>query len=225
MPGEIRNSWCFNGSELLVECYLRLNGYFTINNFILHDQHGSQKTEVDLIGVRFPNQVEIIEEDKRRLHTLENDPELVEKSNITDVVIAEVTTGEAKINGPFERKDVLQYILDWIGSLGNGARDKAIEALQARNDFLTEDGRIRVRFICFGKHSDDIKCTQLTLDHALSFIRDRFKRYGQLKTHSQQWKGLMRYLYEAATQAISDGQLSGEILEGQWNLEFKQTHG
>jgi hypothetical protein len=40
--------------------YLRLNGFLTIPNFVLHPETGgSQRTEVDVIGVRFPHRSEL----------------------------------------------------------------------------------------------------------------------------------------------------------------------
>ena len=43
-------------AERLAYWYLRLNGFLTIENFILHPRTtGKQKTDIDLVGVRFPH--------------------------------------------------------------------------------------------------------------------------------------------------------------------------
>src|ERR1035441_9470268 len=42
-----------NGHEWLALRYLRLNGYFTLPNFMAH-RRGGALTEVDVLGVRFP---------------------------------------------------------------------------------------------------------------------------------------------------------------------------
>ncbi|MED0673763.1 hypothetical protein P4S95_26750 [Aneurinibacillus aneurinilyticus] len=44
-----------NYGEELVYWYLRLNGFFLIDNFVLHqEQGGSRTSDSDLLGVRFP---------------------------------------------------------------------------------------------------------------------------------------------------------------------------
>lgn len=224
MPTENENSsWNLRGPELLVECYLRLNGYFIVNNFILHDQHGSQKTEVDLIGVRFPNQIEIIKDDGGRGQNqkLENDPKLIGKESIIDIIIAEVKKGEARINRPFGKEEVLEYILNWIGCLNEKEKIKAIKCLKKKEDFYTGNGRIRVRFVCFGEQSK-IECKQITLLDALRFIRGRFRKYFDYKTDSKQWNGVMKYVYTVAyNNSISDDSLLEKILDGKWNLALK----
>ena len=225
MPEENKDSnWNLRGSELLVECYLRLNGYFIVNNFILHKQHGSQETEVDLIGIRFPNQIELIKDDggHGRIQQLENDAELIGEEKLVDVIIAEVKKGKSGINGPFEKEEVLKYILNWIGCLNGKERVKAIECLKRKEDFRTDDGKIKVRFVCFGGERSEIKCKQITLPGALTFIRGRFKKYVRYKTHSDQWSGVMKYIYDVAESRISNDELLRKILDGEWNLSFKE---
>jgi hypothetical protein len=43
------------GSEALAYWFFRLNGFLTITNFVVHPDIGrKQKTDVDVLGVRFP---------------------------------------------------------------------------------------------------------------------------------------------------------------------------
>ena len=47
-------------SEQLAYWYLRLNGFLTIQNFIVHPDSGSeQRTDADVLGVRFPYRAEL----------------------------------------------------------------------------------------------------------------------------------------------------------------------
>jgi hypothetical protein len=49
-------------SEKLAYWYLRLNGFLTITNFIVHPDFGrSQRTDVDILGCRFPYRQELLE--------------------------------------------------------------------------------------------------------------------------------------------------------------------
>ncbi len=72
--------------ERLVGLYLRLNGYFS-DGFIVHsEQKGNVKTEVDLLGVRFPYHFE------REREILTSDM-LSPPTDKIDVVICEVKSG------------------------------------------------------------------------------------------------------------------------------------
>ncbi len=85
--------------ERFVASYLRLNGYFTVPNFIVHAaddptrklaEHVGNVTETDILGVRMPHSHEV----SGRLH-IANDPQLVDGSaGRFDVVIAEVKSGK-----------------------------------------------------------------------------------------------------------------------------------
>lgn len=173
--------------------------------------------------MRFADQNERIRDGGGSFQLLENDNDLIEDGNAIDVVIAEVTKGRTKINSPFEKEEVLEYILNWIGCLNGKERVKAITYLKKREDFSTDDKKIKVRFVCFGGEGSEIECKQVTLLNALRFIRERFKKYSRFKTDSQQWVGIMKYIYGVAENpAISDGELLKKILDGRWNLIFEE---
>ena len=47
-------------AEQLAYWYLRLNGFLTVQNFIVHPDSGSeQRTDADVLGVRFPYRAEL----------------------------------------------------------------------------------------------------------------------------------------------------------------------
>ncbi len=50
-------------SESLTYWYFRLNGFFTIPNFIVHSDRGTlQRTDVDVFGIRLPNRRELLQD-------------------------------------------------------------------------------------------------------------------------------------------------------------------
>ena len=88
-------------AERLAYWYLRLNGFLTIENFILHDEAGGpQRTDLDLIAVRFPYRREALREYNDGLEWMEDDQRFAEKQ-ITFGAFVEVTTGPCKLNGPW----------------------------------------------------------------------------------------------------------------------------
>lgn len=97
--------------ELLATLYLRLNGYFT-SGFIVHSpQKGKNRTEVDVLGVRFPRNAE-----PEREVTAAN--ELDPSKSLIDVVIAEVKSkgGELNFNEPLRTSMAsLASVLRWVG--------------------------------------------------------------------------------------------------------------
>jgi len=55
------NGHSYITSEQLAYWYLRLNGFLSISNFVVHpDTGGQQRTDVDILGVRFPYRAELL---------------------------------------------------------------------------------------------------------------------------------------------------------------------
>jgi hypothetical protein len=180
--------------ERVAYWYLRLNGFLQIDNFVVHPAaYGGQRTDADLIGVRFPYRAErlidnpddLMADDK---DTLQLSPEKV------DVVIAEVKTGRCALNGPWTNAEAqnIQRVLAAIGCLWEGQIEPAAAALYERASF---DARpdLRIRLVLFGKEPDtDIAAryagiTQVTWAAALAFIQERFQRYSRQKAQTDQW--------------------------------------
>src|SRR5712692_8838890 len=87
--------------------YLRLNGYFTMPNFIAHGD-GGPRTDVDVLGVRLPHSREYPDDTAR----LQIPPQKI------DVVFAESKAGRCKLNGPWKaggRNHALEYVLRRVG--------------------------------------------------------------------------------------------------------------
>src|SRR6266540_3603201 len=119
-------------SEDLAYWYFRLNGFFTIVNFVLHPRsRGSQLTDADILGVRFPFRAEFPE-----------GPEADELEFRSDglapfFVIAEVTTGECKLNGPWRNPAAgnIQRVFEAVGLFGAADAEKVAAALHRRGRF------------------------------------------------------------------------------------------
>jgi len=82
--------------EHLAVWYFRLNGFFTIPNFVLHPTgRGSALTNADIAGVRFPYRAEFPEGPGG------DDAEFTRIVRSPYAVFAEVKTGKRSLNGPW----------------------------------------------------------------------------------------------------------------------------
>ena len=71
--------------EHLAYWYFRLNGFMTTVNFVVHPDEGcEQRTEVDLLGVRFPHRAELLSQ------PMPDDTPFIQETKRPYVVIAEV---------------------------------------------------------------------------------------------------------------------------------------
>jgi hypothetical protein len=97
--------------EAVVTLYLRLNGYLT-SGFIVHSPiHGRNRTEVDIIAVRFPHNAEPV----RGVGT---DGELGTSNDAVDFVIGEVKSRGQQLRfneGLRSSRDAVDGILQWCG--------------------------------------------------------------------------------------------------------------
>ena len=85
--------------EHLAYWYFRLNGFMTTVNFVVHPEDGSeQRTDVDVLGVRFPYRAELLSQSM-----VDDAPFILEKER-PYIVIAEVKKDLCKLNRPWTRK-------------------------------------------------------------------------------------------------------------------------
>jgi hypothetical protein len=198
--------------ERVAYWYFRLNGFLQIENFVVHPKlNGGQRTDADLIGVRFPFRAERLIDDPDDL--MQDDVERLQLLNDrTDIVIAEIKTGRCALNGPWanEEHQNIHRVLAAIGSLPADLIDDASNALYADASF-DRPHHPRIRLILVGREPDSTIAekyagiTQLTWAEVLSFIWQRFDRYKRQKAQVDQWDGVGRLLKKIAMREDSDG--------------------
>jgi hypothetical protein len=90
--------------EQVAYWYFRLNGFLQIENFVVHpDQRGSQRTDADLLGVRFRHRAEFAFDHQT---PMADDQRLGLTSRFDDVVIVDVKTNQpCTLNGPWTNPD------------------------------------------------------------------------------------------------------------------------
>ena len=203
-------------SEEFIRNYLRLNGYFCIESFIVHaaddpnriTQNGEvgNYTETDILGIRLPYSVE----QTGQLY-IANDPPLVEGiTNKMDVIIGEVKTGEENKPNPTwkhaERTFAKEYILKFVG-LSKNEEEIASIAKELSQSYYYENDEARIRYIIFSelenKHYKDLGVSYITYDHIVDFLTETRGQswmganIGVASLH-QQWPWLLKEIFEIA---------------------------
>jgi hypothetical protein len=181
--------------EKVAYWYFRLNGFFQIENFVVHpERRGSQRTDADLLAVRFPHRAERLFDNPNDIMA-DDQHRLALSQDLIDVLIAEVKTNDpCTLNGPWTRQDRqnVHRVLAAIGCLPPGRIEQAAADIYQDGVHLSDLG-LRIRLIAVGqKRSDDLSAnypdvTQLIWSDMLAFIWVRFHRYRQQKTQVDQW--------------------------------------
>lgn len=168
--------------------YLRLNGYLTVPNFILHPQ----RTEADVLAVRFPYSKEVV---GRNMRVDEN---LVLRDDKIDFIIAEVKRGRCKLNGPWTKSNTknMHYVLKWLGMAPPKDIGKIANDLYSKKRH--EAPKWTIRLACFGqKRSNalDPNVVQIKFSEVVFFMRQRFEEFKKIKADHSQWDSFIREFF------------------------------
>lgn len=186
-------------SEQLAYWYLRLNGFLTIANFVVHPDRGlNQETDVDLLGVRFPYRHENLYRPMRD----DNHFERVKDKPL--IILAEVKTGRCGLNGPWtnpKRQNMLR-VLRAIGAFTEADSNVVAQGLYDEGLFVSE--LYRVSLLCLGgEQNPEIaqrypNISQILWPDILQFIHRRFRDYRLEKRSHSQWDPQGQDLWKAA---------------------------
>lgn len=188
--------------------YLRLNGFFQMRSFIVHpSRRGAQRTDADLIGVRFPHRAELHFDDPDNIMQ-DDDPALGDDKNTTSIWIVEVKTNQpCSLNGPWSNADSqnVHRVMAAIGCFQIGEISDCANAIYSTGSYVGSGGEI-VRLVCIGReknadlartHSD---VTQITWHDALAFIGNRLNQFHNQKAQVEQWDGEIHQLQDLVRQ-------------------------
>ena len=186
-------------TEKVAYWFFRLNGCLTIVNFIVHpdlvrrDEPRSQRTDVDILAVRFPHRCELFTSGQPM-----QDHEVFDSVGLIDIVIAEVKRGRCNLNGPWTRRpdQNMHRVLYAIGAFSECRVPEVAESLYS--DGYYADDMFRVRLFAIGSEKNERllpKVVQLTWDEILEFIYVRLTKYREHKAQHEQWNSVGKYLY------------------------------
>lgn len=185
------------GPEHVAYWYLRLNGYLTTGNFVVHPDRGSnQRTDIDVLGVRFPHRAE------NEVRPMRDDSRVVTADDRVHLVVAEAKRGMISFNTSLidHSQENIYRVLRAVG-ITNAAQSLHVAADLHRTGRSLTDG-LRVTLLGFGERRSDVFATtlpdalQLVWTDVLTFIFDRFRAYRTEKRSHGQWDAQGRLLWE-----------------------------
>jgi len=183
--------------ENLAAWYFRLNGFFTIPNFVLHPmRRGSALTDADIAGVRFPYRAEFPE------GLGGDDLEFRRIVKCPYAVFAEVKKGECRLNGPWsnQQQGNMDRILSDLGLCPSDDIPAVADSLYNAGRFSNES--LYCSLFCIGNSASDSVAEdypdvpQKTWDKVSEFVFQRFKIYRQRKTDHSHWDYVGKTLWE-----------------------------
>jgi len=200
-------------SERLAFWFLRLNGFLTIPNFIVHpegpreDGAYPQQTDVDVLGVRFPFRAE------NRGRPMPDHALFAAEQRRPMVVLSEVKTGQCRLNGPWTdpKRENMQKVL-CAGGFRPAGQVEGIAAELYQTGIWEDEGLI-IRIVCFGaQHNSGLDKSYpavpqlLWKQDVLPFVYQRFDQYKLEKQMHHQWDDDAKELFaEAGASPGTDG--------------------
>jgi len=174
--------------ECLAYWYLRLNGFLTITNFLVHaETKRDRSTEVDILAVRFPFRAENL------TRPMIDDKIFTEHGERICLVIAEVKSGRCELNGPWRDPKArnMEKVLAAIGMLPQSCMRTVADSLYQSGYF--QDDKHLLSLLCIGRYPNEALLDslslvhQVTFDHMLRFIHGRLVEYLNVKVQHEQW--------------------------------------
>lgn len=175
--------------DRLAYWFLRLNGFLTTVNFVVHPEQGAdQRTDADVIGVRFAHRAEL-----GPLDPMPDDARVTNPTSSPLILIAEAKRGWCDLNGPWTDPDAqnMQRILRALGAFREGEVEDAANTIYEVGAYRTES--IELRLACFGARANlglserYPEVIQLEWGTVLQFIYHRFASYSRQKSSHSQW--------------------------------------
>jgi hypothetical protein len=189
--------------------FFRLNGCLTTRNFVLHPEtHGSQLTDADLLGLRFPYR----QEQQMRDHSV------FDQLQLPTLLFVEIKTGRCHFNGPWTSSDAhnLDAVLQAVGAF-------PVEEIRSIAKDLYKSGfhhsrTYDVLMVAVGSELDpDLSsqlpgAVQLTWDTVIEFIFGRMVTFLAQKADAPQWDESGRLLHRLGELSRTDpGRFAGAV--------------
>ena len=140
-------------------------------------------TDVDVLGVRFPNAQHWISSRGDRGFGLENDPLLDIEPHCIQMIIGEVKEGKAKLNANAYTPSVIETVIRRFGCCDEEPRDVAMRVIQhGKAETHIGDQKCRIRMVVFGGGREPAASNYdvIGLRHVVSYLNDFVYRHSEV---------------------------------------------
>lgn len=175
-----------------MQAYLRLNGFFTVTEYPIIGQgrHGAYSlTDVDVLGVRFPNAQHWISGKGHRGYGLENDPTLDIEPHCIQMIIGEVKEGKSKLNANAYTPAVVETVIRRFGCCDEEPRDVALRVIEHGSaETHVGDQQCRIRMMVFGGGGTEATVSNydaIGLRHIVGYLNDFVHRHSDVLLSAQ----------------------------------------
>lgn len=206
--------------EKVAYWYFRLNGFLQIENFIIHPRtRGSQRTDGDLLAVRFPHRAERLFDNPDDI-MIDDEAGLALSNDLVEIVFVEIATNQpCKLNDTWvdEEKRNIHRALAALGCVSHHEIETAAASIYETGVYQGNQG-LRIRLVAVGRTpSKELSAKfpnviQLTWVDVLKFIAIRFKAYHKQKTQVDQWGYHGTKLHELAGASTSVSNFTDVVL-------------
>lgn len=172
--------------DRLAYWYFRLNGFMTIENFLVHHETRSDpRTDVDILAARFTHRQENID------RPMVDDPRVIACQTFANIIIAEIKTGRCSLNGPWTNRSA-ENIERVLRAIGCAREDEVFPAaLSLYEEGRWSNGTATVRLFAVGERTNDDLAIgreqQLEWASVIEFCVSRFRDYRRQKASNTQW--------------------------------------
>lgn len=196
-----------NFGERIAYWYLRLNGFFLVEDFVLHRDHGDDKrtSDADLLGIRLRESSEPIDG-----VPLSVDANLKDKlggfASHVGLVVQVKTGARDRTAGRAFDEQRIRRSLAFMGMFSKGAIEPAVKTLTGSATLTEGDWCIAKLLIAVSP--SDPSAVVLSLDDALAFIRTRLQTHARSKAADRLFfpDELIQFLaWEAGTREVNAG--------------------
>ncbi|MEO0683893.1 MAG: hypothetical protein AAFY76_02295 [Cyanobacteria bacterium J06649_11] len=173
-----------NYAEELTYWFYRLNGYFLINNFVIHNTPENRLTsgsDVDLLAIRFPFVSEPVGGQADDWHSSVTE---FTANNSISAVIVEVKSGSYQADNLFLMEDI-RYVLPRFGCFSE-ILEEHLNNIHANPDFLMEAENVRVSKVLVAESVvQNDRFHSISLEEIRLFISERMAKYSTPKNQSR----------------------------------------
>jgi hypothetical protein len=192
-----------NYGEEIAYWYLRFNGFFLIDNFVIHhSKNVKHSSDIDIIAVRLPYVYEEIGGHPNDWDTSFFDPF---NKNLPIGVLCEIKTGRIDIKKLF-KPDNIKYAIGRFGFARNFEETNLVSDVDEQKLIHRDEFQIAKILFSNRKHLDNDRFYHCPLSHLQEFLQKRIKLYKE-KYQDRMFfsSNLMQYLIDSEQKKRTTG--------------------